>query len=131
MAAAKWVRISCGALLIVEGLAGGLLSFPMTVFAGVGLIGLFGAVTAIWLGVSMISSRIQDRKLAAVGALAAGVLLALPITALVLFSNCGIMGGGCSRNAEWLIVGIPLLIVLFNALCGMVIIRNNPAPIRD
>ena len=83
MAAAKWVRISCGALLIVEGLAGGLLSFPMTVFAGVGLIGLFGAVTAIWLGVSMISSRIQDRKLAAVGALAAGVLLALPITALV------------------------------------------------
>ena len=42
----QWARGICGAVLIAEGIAVAALSIPFVIFAGFGVIGLFGAFCA-------------------------------------------------------------------------------------
>ena len=119
----RWARRICGAVLIAEGIAVAVLSIPLVIFGGLGVIGLFGAFCAIWLGIAVLRSRIHKPVEAALSAVGVGILLALPVTAVVMLSNCGFMGGGCSRDSEVLIVGVPLSLVLLNGLIGWTTLR--------
>jgi hypothetical protein len=111
----------CGALLIAEGVGGGLFSLHLMLFPPASLAGIFGAAGAIWVGIVACRSRPSRPGLTALGALASGALLAVPVFLITLFSNCGIMGGGCFQNSEIRIFGIPLLVVLLNGLLGLAI----------
>lgn len=116
-----WARRICGALLIIEGVGGALSSIMLFLVPPASLSGIFGAVGAIWVGVAACRSWPRRPVLIALGASASGVLLAVPVLLIALFSNCGIMGGGCSPSSEIRIFGIPTLVVLLNGLFGLAI----------
>jgi len=118
-----------GILLIVEAVLGAVLGVYMTPFAGVGVLGIAGAAAIGYSGVTVLTLRRNVFGLAAlVAALGAGPL-AVPPFVILLFSNCGIMGGDCTPGSELIFFGWPVALILLNwAICVIVLLNRQSTP---
>lgn len=116
-------RFVLGILLVVEAALSGFVSAFAIPFAGVGLVGVIGAIVLGTSGLRLAIGKPHKPKMMAVQIFVGGAAALFGAFPILLFSQCGIMGGGCSRHAEWIIFGVPGMAMAMNAACAVLIWR--------